>query len=121
MSIDIKHKNAVAVLFRVFVELSVDSYIEHYKLSTSISAAKSGMNLQQKISNVANHLETKKLADPAICKGIRAAVKDSNDILGIDTWHAYVHNNKFSPKESNLIITWDNMQEFITILWNNIK
>lgn len=116
-----KFTNATAVLFRVFVELSVDSYIEEHTLATTPSAAKSGMNFQQKINVVANHLETKKLADVAICKGIRAAIKDSNDILGIDTWHAYVHNNKFSAKTSNLIITWDNMQDFMIILWNNIN
>lgn len=116
-----KFTNAAGVLFRVFVELSVDSYIEEHRLASTPSAAKSGMNFQQKMNIVANHLESKKLADAAICKGIKAAIKDSNDILGIDTWHAYVHNNKFSPKSSNLIITWDNMQDFMIILWNNIK
>lgn len=113
--------NAAAVLYRVFVELSVDSYIEEYTLANTLSAAKSGMYLQQKINQVAQHLETKKLADAAICKGIRAAIKDKNGLLGIDTWHAYVHNNKFSPTPSNLTITWDNMQSFMTILWENIK
>lgn len=117
----IKFTNAAGVLFRVFVELSVDSYIEEHGLATSLTAAKSGMNFQQKMNIVANHLETKNLADAAICKGIKAAIKDSNDILGIDTWHSYVHNNKFSPKANNLIITWDNMQDFMMILWNNIK
>lgn len=117
----IKFTNAASVLFRVFVELSVDSYIEENGLANTLTAAKSGMNFQQKMNVVANHLETKKLADAAICKGIKAAIKDSNDILGIDTWHAYVHNNRFTPKANNLIITWDNMQDFIMILWNNIK
>ncbi|SMO79683.1 hypothetical protein [Solitalea koreensis] len=124
MDIDVtRHTNAVAVLFRVFVELSVDSYVEEHSLTPtpSPSAAKSGMNLQQKINVVANHLDTKKWADQAICKGVKSSVKDSNDILGLDTWHAYVHNNRFSPKAENLIITWDNMQDFMVILWNNIK
>lgn len=116
-----RHTNAVAVLFRVFIELSVDSYIEEHKLTSTPSAAKSGMNFQQKMNIVANHLESKGMADAAICKGIKGAIKDSNDILGIDTWHAYVHNNRFSPKAPNLNITWDNMQDFMVILWNNIK
>ena len=116
-----KYTNAVAVLFRVYIELSVDSYMEENQLVSTPSAAKSGLNFQQKMNIVANHLESKKVVDPAICKGIKAAIKDSNDILGIDTWHAYVHNNKFSPKATNLIITWDNMQDFMVILWNNVK
>ncbi|MBK8279612.1 MAG: hypothetical protein IPK94_05600 [Saprospiraceae bacterium] len=43
-----KFTNAAGVLFRVFVELSVDSYIEEHKLASTPSAAKSGMNFQQK-------------------------------------------------------------------------
>ncbi|MBA4241436.1 MAG: hypothetical protein C0448_11975 [Sphingobacteriaceae bacterium] len=124
MDIDVtKHTNAVAVLFRVFIELSIDSYIEEHKVgnSSSLSSAKSGINFQQKMDIVVNHMDSKKFADTAICKGIKAAIKDKNDILGIDTWHAYVHNNRFSPKAPNLIITWDNMQDFMVILWNNIK
>ncbi len=121
-SIDIaKFTNAVAVLYRVFIELSVDTYIEEHGLVQTPSAAKSGVDFQQKINVVANHMDNKKFADAAICKGIKAAIKDKNDILGIDTWHAYVHNNRFAPKANNLSITWDNMQEFVIILWNNIK
>jgi hypothetical protein len=116
-----KFTNAVAVLYRVFVELSVDSYIEKHKLTNSASATKSGMNLQQKISVVADHLSKLKVADVAICKGIKTAIKDANDVLGIDTWHAYLHNNRFSPKDSHLILTWDGMQDFMTILWDGIK
>lgn len=116
-----KFTNGAAVLFRVFMELSIDSYVEEHSLANTPSAAKSGMNFQQKMNIVANHLESKKLTDAAICKGIKAAIKDSNDILGIDTWHAYVHNNKFSPQSKNLIITWDNVQDFMMALWNNIK
>jgi hypothetical protein len=112
--------NAAAVLFRVFVELSIDCYIESNKLSQTLSSTNSGLGLQAKINQVAHHLETKKQADTAICKGIRAAIKDKNDILGIDTWHAYVHNNRFSASPGNLLLTWNNMQDFMVILWNNI-
>lgn len=116
-----KFTNAGAISLRVFVELSVDSYLEDHNLISSPSAAKSGMDFQQKINVVANHMETKGFADAAICKGIKNEIKDKNDIMGIDTWHAYIHNNSFSPKDKNLIITWDNIQPFIEIVWANIK
>ncbi len=117
----IKFPNSTAVLFRVFVELSVDSYLEDNGLVSSVSAAKSGENLMQKVLKVAQHLDQKKQADKTICKGIRSAVKNSDDLLGIDTWHAYVHNNRFSPTSDNLAISWDNIQDFMVILWKNIK
>lgn len=112
--------NATAVLFRVFVELSSDCYLERHKLTKGVTVLKSGMNFQQKINTVASHLESKSHADKTICKGIRSAIKDHNSILGINTWHAYVHNNRFSPIPQNLILTWDSMQDFMTILWDNI-
>lgn len=115
-----KFTNAAGVLLRVFVELSVDTYIEKHKLVSTPSAAKSGMNLRQKVLQVANHLQNKKEADEAICMGIKFSVKNNNDLLGLDTWHAYVHNNRFSPTASNLIITWDGIQDFMVILWDNI-
>jgi len=106
------YKNAVAVLFRVFVELSIDSYIEKNNISGSQSD-----NLQQKLFQVADHLVSLKKADETFCQGIKTSVKDQNSILGIKTWHGYVHNNKFSPLPSNLLLTWDNIQPFIEKVW----
>lgn len=116
-----KYTNAAAVLYRVFIELSMDCYLERHKLTNALSSAKSGTDFQQKVFQIANHLESIKKADAAICKGIKVSIKDRNDVLGLDTWHAYVHNNKFSPTAGNLIITWDGMQEFMIIMWNNIN
>jgi len=117
-----RYTNATAVLFRVFVELSVDCYLEEHKLIKAPSAAKSELtSLQQKINVVASHMDSKGFADSAICKGIKSEIKDKNDIMGIDTWHAYVHNNKFSPKHKNLITTWDNIESFIAVIWANVK
>jgi len=62
-----------------------------------------------------------KFADKNICKGIRVAINNKDDLLGIDTLHAYIHNPKFSPSAPNLIITWDNIQPFIERVWGNIK
>ena len=119
-TIDIeKFVNASAVLFRVFVELSLDKYLEKHKLLKGASTKKSGMNLQQKVFVTADHLEKKKWADQAICKGIKISVKDKNSILGIDTWQAYLHNRHFSPSYKELNRVWDNIQTFIERIWEN--
>lgn len=112
-----KFTNATAVSFRVFIELSMDCYIEENKLTT----ANKDSTLFKKVAEVATHLETNKLADKHICKGIRTDTTNKNDLLGIETWHAYVHNAKFSPTAPNLIISWDNIQPFIEKVWENIK
>lgn len=116
-----KYTNATAVLYRVFIELSIDCYIEKNGLANTPSSSKSGSGFQAKVFQVANHLESKKNADAAICKGIKFSIKNDNDVLGLDTWHAYVHNNKFTPTAGNLVITWNGMQDFMIIMWNNIN
>ncbi|MBB6610619.1 hypothetical protein H7F15_06195 [Pontibacter sp. Tf4] len=120
--LDLKYTNAAAVLFRVFVELSVDTYLEEHKLVATTSATEANIGLKSKIDKVANHLSANKLADAALCRGIKtAAGNKDHSILAVDTWHAYVHNNKFSPSSESLITTWDNIQEFMVTLWGNIK
>jgi len=112
-----KFMNAVAVTFRVFIELSLDCYIDSNNLTTVNKDSK----LVKKISEVANHLESNKYADKHICKGIRNSAYNKNDLLGIETWNAYIHNPRFSPTAVNLLITWDNIQTFIEKLWENVK
>ncbi|WP_051230542.1 hypothetical protein [Epilithonimonas caeni] len=119
-----KYTNTIAIAFRAFVEFSVDSYIEENKLTASKDGRTKidkNTNLRTKIIEVSNDLESKNLADKHICKGIRSAVNNSNDLLGIETLHAYVHNNKFQAIPNYLITTWDNIQEFIEKIWINIK
>lgn len=112
-----KFTNANAVLFRVFIELSMDCYIEENRLTTATKDS----TLFKKVAEVATHLETNKLADKHICKGIRNDTSNKNDLLGIETWHAYVHNAMFSPTANNLITSWNNIQPFIEKVWENIK
>ena len=112
-----KFSNAVAVSFRVFIELSLDCYLEKNKVpKVTINSS-----LLTKITEVANHMESNNYADKYICKGIRSSANNKNDLLGIETWNAYVHNARFSPTAANLIITWDNIQTFIEKLWENVK
>ncbi len=121
-SLDVnKYTNACAVMFRVFVELSCDCYLEHHKLVSGPSTAREGKSLEQKVSIVADHLDKNKLSAPDICKGIKKAVREKHGILGIDTFNAYLHNHRFSPKAEDLITAWDNIEDFVKIMWDNIK
>jgi len=116
-----KFKNAVAVTFRVFIELSLDCYIEANGLDKNPASGKGFKPLKEKVSDVTNHLINIKAADKNICTGINTAVGNKNDLLGLTTWHAYVHNPHYSPTPQNLLITWDNVQKFVEILWSNVK
>lgn len=119
-----KYTNVAAISFRAFIEFSMDCYIEENKVTHTIDGRgilDKNSSLKTKIVEVANQLEKNKLADAHICKGIRSAANNNNDLLGIDTLHAYVHNAKFSAIATNMVTTWDNIQPFIEIVWANIK
>ena len=80
------HTNAVGVLFRVFIELSVDSYLE----DNSSLAVDERKPLQRKMTAVANHLVTKgKLTKKQRQPVNRACQKDSFLAPSIDLMHSY--------------------------------
>ncbi len=118
-----RYTNCSAVTLRVFIELAVDTYLEKKNLlpEDKITSSKSGLDLFQKVSKVANHLSTIGAIDETISKGIKTHTKDKNSILGIDTLHSYVHSNQMSPTADVLLTTWDNIQEFFVALWSNIE
>lgn len=113
--------NAVAVLFRVFLELTVDSFIDENSLNVNgFQTASEEQNLIGKCSRVIQHIRTHKLLPNNKLSGIQHAIKDKNSICSIDTLNDYVHNMHFSPKEDNLRIGWDNVQPFFEVVWNNM-
>jgi hypothetical protein len=115
--IDVSYCNAVGILFRVFIELSLDCFIE----ANGLTNVNINSKLIAKVRGVADYLEENHFADKYICKGIRNSCSNANELLGIDTWNAYVHNPRFSPLPENLLVTWDNIQTFIEKVWENIK
>lgn len=115
--------NASSVLLRVFLELSVDVYLEKYKLlkNKALTACSSGESLQGKVNRVLNHMMDSGIMTNDISKGIRAEINDKNSVLSIESLNAYVHNEFFYPKADNLIIGWDNIEKFFILLWDSIN
>jgi hypothetical protein len=106
--------NAVSVLFRVFLELSLDAYIQREQLGTDESAP-----LRKKLLDVSNNLKDKgKLTNKQVKPVRRAAQKDTFLASTITTMHQYVHNLYFFPAPSDLRATWDSLQPFVEALWS---
>ena len=115
--------NASSVLLRVFLELSVDTYLEKYNLvqRNALTASSSGESLQGKVNRVVQHMTQLGTMNRDLSKGIRAEINDTNSVLSIDSLNAYVHNGFFYPKADNLIIGWDNIENFFIQLWGSIN
>lgn len=108
--------NATGILFRVFLEVSIDEY-----------AVKNGINftaetkLSSKISQVAERLEKENIASKDQLKYIRKVGTQGNGILSVDHFNEYVHSCKVQPLPIDMINTWDNLQEFFEILWEEVS
>ena len=105
--------NAVSVMFRVFLELSADCYVEQAGLSTSVDA-----KLGTKLLNVTSHLVshgklTRQQANPVR----RAAQADSYLAPSVTVLHQYVHNPHMFPSPNELRIGWDNLQPWFIAVW----
>lgn len=109
--------NAAGVLFRVFLETSIDFYWETKTKQNFADNTK----LTTKISNVINYMKNNNIATKKQLENIDRVAVGKNSILSIDYFHSYVHSYKAQPSPSDLKIKWDNLQEFFEILWNNVK
>lgn len=110
--------NATAVIFRVFIELSIDTFIA--SKNGTIKGVKKLTPLKEKVEKVADYFQSSNILTDHELKGIRVSINDAHDILSIDTFNAYVHNRLYSPNEQHLKRSWEIMQMFVEKLWENI-
>ncbi|MBM9547409.1 hypothetical protein JWG40_10300 [Leptospira sp. 201903074] len=108
--------NSSAVLLRVFIELSLDAFIENKKLS----GISKNDELHKKADKVAQFLEDNQFMNKHELKAIRIAASSQNSILSVNTFHSYVHNRHFIPSPRDINVAWDNLQLFIQKLWENL-
>lgn len=109
--------NAVGVLFRVFLEVSLDYYAE--KDSAHFFGKDTTIN--QKIEWVVNNL-IKKGHNNKLFDNIRKVGSSSKNqsYLSIENFHDYVHSSTIQPCSNELKTKWDNLEGFFTILWDEI-
>ncbi|HEY7285065.1 MAG TPA: hypothetical protein VH497_06475 [Vicinamibacterales bacterium] len=110
------HTNAVSVLFRVFLELSVDSYLDD---NPQPGVDPDQAKLRVKVEKVATDLETKKKINKQQARAIRSASQGGHSFLApnVNTMNDYIHNEYIFPSPSDLRAAWDSMQPFIAAIW----
>jgi len=123
--------NCCAVMFRVFIELSVDEFAKRKKISlkspakqkttsthnSSRKISKKEMYLREKLKTIADYLEQQSICTKPELKGVRTLYTNRNHILSVDTLNAYVHNQDYNPAPIDLKINWDNLQIFVERIW----
>jgi hypothetical protein len=110
------YRNAVAVLFRVFLELSVECYLDEYGISYTVND-----KLAPKAAKVVEDMTKQGWLDRPRSKGINSAISSKHGVHSIDTFHSYVHNRRFQPTPSDLNTAWDNLQPFFDTLFAHLE
>jgi len=87
-----RHSNAVAVLFRVLLELSVEHYLAEKKLPME-------QKLSRKVVKSAQHMLASKVIDNKYASEIRK-FENAEAIISANTMNAYVHSADFSPSSN---------------------
>lgn len=108
-------RNAVAALFRVFVEFSLDEYIS----SKQIPNAGESQQLKKRMEAAKNYITQNNLMDKHQIKPLNTLISNDDDLLSDRTLHSYLHNKKLDPDPLQLKISWNNIQPFILFFWKS--
>lgn len=102
------HPNAIAVLFRVLLELSVDSYLVRAKVANATEADA----LVKKLVACANDLHAKGKIDANYVKIVRKA-QNMDAVVSVDTLNKYVHHSGIAPAPDHLVAIWQTFSALV--------
>jgi hypothetical protein len=110
------YPNAGSVLFRVFVELSVDDYVTRHALMTEEQRRNNPLAKRLKAAN--DHLRDAGAIAPGLHKAVEQVANSKHGLAaGLTTLNQYVHNSYSFPKPSELRTSWDELQPFLEAIW----
>lgn len=105
-----EHPNAISVLLRVLLELSVDNYIKEAPLST----VNESDNLARKAAKVADDMYVKKMIDKKYLGAINK-LRQGENLISMDTLNRYVHSSNFNVSPEHLKMLWGTLSSFVVL------
>ncbi|HTM81925.1 hypothetical protein [Asticcacaulis sp.] len=102
-----QHPNAISVLFRVLLELSIDNYIQQKAV-----VVHNNDHLAVKALKVAEHQFAAQEIDQKML-GIVKKFQNMDQLVSADTLNRYVHSPNFAPSTNHLTSLWDSLSQFV--------
>lgn len=103
------HPNAISVLFRVLLELSVENYGQQAGVTFHDKD-----KLANRVKKVGEHLHANGKLDQKQL-GMLNKFQHSDHLVSADTLNRYVHSNNFAPSPEHLTSLWDSLCDFIVL------
>lgn len=107
-----EYKCSVSILMRVFLELSVDSYLDRHKI------VRHDEYLVKRFQKVIDFLKDNSILNKDELKPLNIMISNKHDLFSTNTLNAYVHNKYLIPEPINLKVSWDNIQLFMETIWD---
>lgn len=113
-----KHEILTAVGLRTFLDLSVDQYIETF----NINFGQGKPTLSDKVRRVAQNLRDVKsvMTNDELDYILTESNTRHRELRLVGELHSYVHRPDRTPTANDLIVMWDNMQNYLKKLWHAI-
>lgn len=116
-----KHENAVAVLLRTYIELSLDDYISRESVSVVCKNPRNPQGtLAEKATSSAAHLKSQgkldKTQEAIVHRLVGTGPEPKAESTSITTLHSFVHSRRASPIASELLTIWDNISDFVRLI-----
>lgn len=111
------YRHGVSVLFRVFVELSVDGFLK----SRDAAPPQGKDSLFHKLGIAIKLLEDNKIMSSKELAGIKTELADKNSLISPVTLNAYVHSEWMNPDPLRLKIGWSNLQLLLERMWTSVR
>lgn len=112
-------RNAVAVLSRVFLEMSVDHFLEQHGISLKATSPGRREHFKKLDNKLAEAVDT--LVSIGVPKSHFAAINRSLKVktspMNIDLFHLYVHDRFATPSPAELTAAWDHAQPLFEKIW----
>ena len=121
-----EYNNATAVLFRVFLELSIMRFIEKKEeegtdllkgLKKKGKDQSGRITLRQKMKVSCDYMKKNQILKKDELQPVFRAIEKEHDISSIQTFNSYVHSLSNIPLGKDLQRSWDSMQKFMKKLW----
>ena len=116
-----KYANAAVLLLRLFIEMSIDTYIAQKGFKHPSPTGWKDISLIAKARAVLHDLEQSSRLQKNVITMMNKALTDSKKLANPNSINDYAHNRAQVVAPADLLIIWDTYSEFLLALWDGLR